>query len=85
VGSASVVALVVVVLKGCVGGSAEDCGAGGVEDVGVVDVMVWYCFGVFIDYFCRGLKGFFIEEELEGCCCLDVVLWNARALVLGER
>ena len=80
-GSASVVALVVVVLKGWVGGNAEDCGAGGVEDVGVVDDMVWYCFGVFIDYLCSGFEGrFFIEEELEGCCCLDVVLWYARAL-----
>ena len=56
-GSARVVALVVVVLKGWVGGGAEDCGAGGVEDVGVVDDMVWYCCGIFIDYFCRGFGG----------------------------
>lgn len=38
--SASVVALAEEVLKGCVGGNAEDCGAGGVVFVVVVEVMV---------------------------------------------
>lgn len=37
--SASVVALAEV-LKGCVGGNAEDCGAGGVVFVVVIEVMV---------------------------------------------
>jgi hypothetical protein len=46
--SARVIALAEEVLKGWVGGNAEDCGAGGVVSVVVVEDMVWYCFVVVI-------------------------------------
>jgi len=82
VGSASVVALVEVVLKGWVGGSAEDCGAGGGGWRTLGWLMAWSGIALVSSLIIsvEDLKDFFIVEELEGCCCLDVVLWHARAL-----
>jgi hypothetical protein len=55
------------VLKGCVGGSAEDCGGGGVASD--VEDMVWYCFVLSEDI--GSIKGSYIQRnKLEKCCCL---------------